>query len=421
MKVLIIGGGGREHALSQAISNSPLLTELLVCPGNPGISKFAKCIDIDINDINKIFTEIKNLKPDLVVIGPEAPLVNGIVDKLERINIRCFGPNSNAAKLEGSKIFARKFCDRNKIAQPRWNHFSEIEKATEYAKTLGGYCVVKANGLAAGKGVFICKNFNEASVAISKILKNEIGIKETHILVEERLLGPEMSVFAVINGEKVFWLASAQDFKRIFEKDEGENTGGMGAISPSPYENQNLKKKILNDILIPVAESMKKEGNPYNGILYAGLMLTKSGPKLIEFNCRFGDPEAQAILPRMQTDILSLIFSSLNEKKLPALKWRHKFSVTVVLASKGYPKKYIKNTKIDFIPNTDDFPYSILFHSGTSFNYKKEIIASGGRVFSVTGFGNDINSARINSYKLVNCIKWSNGYFRNDIAKDFVS
>ena len=416
MKVVIIGGGGREHALSSAISLSPILKELIICPGNPGIETVGNCIDIDFTKTDKTIEIIKRINPDLVIIGPEFPLVDGIVDKLESLKIKTFGPRKNAAKIEGSKIFAREFCDKYNIPQPSWKRFIDIKKATNFAIELDGYCVVKANGLAAGKGVFVCNNIDESSEAISEILKGKFGKEGNEILIEERISGPEISVFAIINEEKVFWLASAQDYKRVFDGDKGPNTGGMGAISPSPYEDEKLKLNIMHKILEPLAVNMKKEGNPYKGILYAGLMLTEDGPKVIEFNCRFGDPEAQAILPRLNSDLLSIICLSLNKKEFEELKWANDVSVNVVLASKGYPGLFSKGSKIK-LPNLDKYQNCFIYHSGTSINENKELISDGGRVLSVTGLGSNFINARNNAYKIIKKIKCSNLFFREDIGK----
>ena len=302
MKVLIIGSGGREHALAWAVSASPLCDQLLVAPGNPGIAELidgrGRCIPASLDDLDSLVALAIDETCDLVIIGPEAPLVDGLADKLETAGIAVCGPRAAAAQLEGSKRFARAFCARHDIAQPQWQYFTQTAPACAFARSLGA-CVVKADGLAAGKGVIICDNADEAEQAIHSLLGGRFGTASAEILVEERISGPEMSAFALLDGADAIWLGSAQDHKRAYDGDKGPNTGGMGAISPSPFETDALRAEVMEKIIWPVAQGMADEGTPYRGILYAGLMLTQSGPQIIEFNCRFGDPEAQTILPRL--------------------------------------------------------------------------------------------------------------------------
>ena len=347
MKIILVGSGGREHALAWAISDSPLCDELIVTPGNPGTQAYGRRANIAAEDIEGLVHLAQTEQADIVVIGPEVPLVEGLADRLEAVGIRAFGPSAAAARLEGSKRFARDFCKRHHIPQPQWDYFSTAEPAREFAASLSGGAVVKADGLAAGKGVTVCDNAEQAAASIEEMLAGRFGAASAQILVEERISGPEFSAFALLDGEEAVWLASAQDHKRAYDGDEGPNTGGMGAVSPSRFDTDDLREQIMKEIIRPVAKGMAAEGNPYRGILYAGLMLTDKGPQVIEFNCRFGDPEAQVILPRMKSDLLSAIYT-VTEGGLKNfdMRWDEDSAVTIVMAAKGYPNSYEKGSRI---------------------------------------------------------------------------
>lgn len=417
MNVLIVGGGGREHALAKAISTSIKCTRLYAVPGNPGISKFATCIELSSENNEAIIQECKRFNIELVVIGPEVPLVAGLADALRASNILAFGPSAAAAELEGSKYFARDFCKRYDIPQPNFSRFTDNQKAKKYVDEMGSECVVKADGLAAGKGVVVCKTKKQAFDTIDMMLSGGFGAASDTIIVEECISGAELSAFALIDSEEVIWLASARDHKRAFNGDEGPNTGGMGAVSPSPDETNKLREHIIEKILNPVAKGMVLDGKPYTGILYAGLMLTDTGPKVIEFNCRFGDPEAQVILPRLESDLLDLILLHCNQAQKDAvIKFSNDVAITVVMANKGYPGSYEPNSiikDIDLVSlNTDCF----IYHSGTAMNQKGEIIAKGGRVLSITAKAKSYQKARLEAYETVSKINWENGFYRTDIA-----
>jgi len=417
MKILIIGGGGREHALAWSISASPLCDELIIAPGNPGIAKLGRCVDIPAEDTDRLARLAGDEGVDLVIVGPEVPLVAGLVDRLVEAGIPAFGPRADAAQLEGSKAFARDFCDRHAIPQPRWQKFQNTEQAKAFAADLNGYCVIKADGLAAGKGVIVCANGDEANQAIDELLGGKFGAASSEILVEERITGPEISAFALLDGEAALWLASAQDHKRAFDGDEGPNTGGMGAVSPSPFETDVLREEIMRTIIAPVATGMAAKGQPYSGVLYAGLMLTKDGPKVIEFNCRFGDPEAQVILPRLKSDFLSAALT-VAEGGLQNfdLRWTDDAAVTVVMAADGYPEAYHKGQPIGGADQLETEGGGLIFHAGTARNSAGQLVSSGGRVLAVTALGADKDKARQTAYQAVQKIDWRGAMFRTDIA-----
>ena len=419
MKILIIGSGGREHALAWSIFDSPLCDELIIAPGNPGIAQLGRCEAVSAEDTAALVELAKNEAADLVVVGPEVPLVNGLADDLIAADIPVFGPHAAAARLEGSKAFARDFCERHNIPQPKWQNFTKPEAATAFAAELNGYCVIKADGLAAGKGVVICSNLKEAEQAIIELLGGRFGLASQEILVEERITGPELSAFALVDGKSVLWLASAQDYKRAFDGDAGPNTGGMGAVSPSPYETDVLRDQIMSTIITPVAKGMAAEGCPYNGVLYAGLMLTEDGPKVIEFNCRFGDPEAQVVLPRLKSDFLSAALTVV-EGGLENfdLRWIDQTAVTVVMAADGYPGSYQKGQPIHGADQLETADGSLIFHAGTESANDGQLISAGGRVLAVTALGNDRQLARSEAYAAVKTIFWPDAMFRTDIAAD---
>ena len=417
MKVLVVGSGGREHALCWSVSASPLLTELIIAPGSMAMASLGRLCDVAADDCDGIVALAQREAVDLVIIGPEVPLVDGLADKLDIAGIKTFGPRASAAQLEGSKEFARAFCDRHNIPQPAWQRFANTQPAKEFALGLNGYCVIKADGLAAGKGVIVCDNQGEAEAAIDELLAGRFGDASSTILVEERINGPEISAFALLDGDTALWMASARDHKRAFDGDAGPNTGGMGAVSPSPHETEALKQDILDKIIHPVAKGMAAEGTAYTGILYAGLMLTDTGPQVIEFNCRFGDPEAQVILPRLRSDFLSAVMTQieggLNHFDM---RWSDDSAVTVIMAANGYPGAYEKGTRITGLETAEALDDVTLFHAGTKQGENGEILASGGRVLAITATGADAHEARSKAYEAVDAIEWPDGFCRRDIA-----
>jgi len=419
MKVLLVGSGGREHALALALSGSPLLQELLIAPGSPALGKLGRLIAVPVEETDQLCVLARDEQVDLVVIGPELPLVNGLADRLDSLGIAAFGPRAAAARLEGSKEFARAFCARHAIPQPAFAAFEEPAGAVTFARSLNGYCVVKADGLAAGKGVVVCDDISMAEQAIHAMLDGQFGAASRRILIEERISGPEISAFALLDGPEAIWMASARDHKRAYDQDQGPNTGGMGAVSPSPHETEALRDQIMDQIIRPVARGMAEEGTPYTGILYAGLMLTKDGPKVIEFNCRFGDPEAQVILPRLKSDLLSAMLTQ-TEGGLSHfdMRWSPDHAVTVVLASNGYPGSYETGSRIDGLEKLGNAQQVIAYHAGTGLDEAGHIIATGGRVLAMTGLGPDRQAARERAYQGVEMINWPGGFCRRDIAAD---
>ena len=419
MKVLLVGSGGREHALALALSGSPLLQELLIAPGSPALGKLGRLIAVPVEETDQLCDLARDEQVDLVVIGPELPLVNGLADRLDSLGIAAFGPRAAAARLEGSKEFARAFCARHAIPQPAFAAFEEPAGAVAFARSLNGYCVVKADGLAAGKGVVVCDDISMAEQAIHAMLDGQFGAASRRILIEERISGPEISAFALLDGPEAIWMASARDHKRAYDQDQGPNTGGMGAVSPSPHETEALRDQIMDQIIRPVARGMAEEGTPYTGILYAGLMLTKDGPKVIEFNCRFGDPEAQVILPRLKSDLLSAMLTQ-TEGGLSHfdMRWSPDHAVTVVLASNGYPGSYETGSRIDGLEKLENAQQVIAYHAGTGLDEAGHIIATGGRVLAMTGLGPDRQAARERAYQGVEMINWPGGFCRRDIAAD---
>ncbi len=419
MNILVVGGGGREHAIALSLFNSPLTKKLIVAPGNPGIERFAECKLIEADNIEGQCKLAKDMNADIVLIGPEIPLVLGLKDKLTRLGIKSFGPTAKAAQLEGSKNFSRNFCDRHSIPQPKFKYCRDLKSAADEIKSLKGYCVVKADGLAAGKGVFVCETIEQALQASKEMLEeNKFGEAGKSILIEERINGIEASVFAVADGDNVTLLGTAQDHKRAYDNDEGPNTGGMGAISPAPALNQTLIKKIKEKIISPTIQGMKSEGMEYEGILYAGIMLTEEGPKVIEFNCRFGDPETQVVLPRLKTDLVEIITRSVEKDiKDFEIELIEDTAITVVIASKGYPASFKKQIALPSLNKFEKLEDITIYHSGTSINKEQNLVSNGGRVLCITSLGENINSCRKKAYEVIENINWDNGFYRKDIGK----
>ena len=414
MKVGIIGSGGREHAICVSLYNSENIEEIFCFPGNGGTSKISKNIDIELSDFKKIKDFIKQNNIDYVIVGPEQPLVDGIVDYLESFEIKVFGPNKLASQLEGSKIFTKKLCKEYDIPTANFGIFKNNSDAKNFLKNCDFPIVIKADGLAAGKGVYISQNYLEASDAVEEIFNGKFGVAES-ILIEEFLDGEEMSFFIISDGKNYKTFGTAQDHKRVFEGDKGKNTGGMGAYSPSRLETNELNKKILKRIIEPTLNGLKKINCEYRGFLYAGLMIVKNEPYLIEYNVRMGDPECQTLLPKLKTDF-SIIIKKCLERKLHDLniEWHNDKSICIVLCSKGYPENYQNNIELN-LKNLDMKKHQYLFHAGTKYLNNK-IVSNGGRVLNVVTRSDDFKSARQSTLNLLNDINWENGFYRKDIG-----
>ena len=416
MNILLIGSGGREHAIAKKLYESPDTKKIFCTPGNPGTEKYAVSVVLNTSNHNEILSYCKNNEINLVVIGPEIPLVEGLVDFLNKYNILVFGPKKLAAKLEGSKKFTKEICEKYNIPTAKYKSFNEENLAIDYLKTQNFPIVIKADGLAAGKGVIIAENLNEGIDAIKKIFSGIFDKAGNKIIIEEFLIGEEVSFFILADENNFIELTSAQDHKRIGLNDTGPNTGGMGAYSPAPIMTDELKKKTIERIIKPTLEAMKKLGCPFTGILYAGLMITNEGPKLIEYNVRFGDPECQVILPRLKTDLLSLIVNCCRNKLSESIvEWNKNYALTIVMASEGYPGSYKKNQLITGIDSAEKNPNTTIFYAGTK-KSGNSIMTNGGRVLSVTCFGKTVKEANLNAINAIKLIKWDNSYYRSDIG-----
>ena len=416
MNIGIIGSGGREHSICFKLKQSSLVNRIYCIPGNAGTSELSENLNIDINDFEKIYREIKNKDIKLLIVGPEVPLVNGIVDYFQKKNIKVFGHNKNASRLEGSKLFMKKICKDFNIPTAKYEEITSENQAKKIINNFNFPIVVKSDGLAAGKGVTICKNKKEAIKDILEILNGKFKSSKK-VIIEEFLKGEEASYFIISDGKNYLPIGTAQDHKRIGENDTGLNTGGMGAYSPSKIISKDIEKKILRKIIAPTIKAMESIGSPYKGILYAGLMIDKSEPKLIEYNIRLGDPECQVLMMRLKNDLLDLILStfnnSLREKKI---SWIKNPGITIVAASKGYPGKFdtlkeIKNLKSIKVDKSQQ-----LFHAGTIKSKGGKILSNGGRVLNSTVIDSDLLKAREKALKILDKIKWKNKYYRRDIG-----
>jgi phosphoribosylamine--glycine ligase len=418
MKVLVIGSGGREHALCWAIAASPVLENLWCAPGNPGIAEFAECIPIDIMDFPALIQFASEHKVDLVIPGPEAPLVAGITDAMQAAGIACFGPTKAAARLEGSKAFAKEIADAAGIPTASWRQFEKAEEAKKYIRRHGTPIVVKADGLAAGKGVIIANNDDEAFSAIDAIMeKRAFGDSGSTVVIEECLVGEEVSLFALCDGLSAVLLGSAQDHKRVGDGDTGPNTGGMGAYAPVPTFPPSDENKAFNLMIRPALAEMARRGTPFRGVLFAGLMLTPSGPKLIEFNVRFGDPECQVLLSRLQSDLLPALRAACNgELSKVDLGFQQKATVGVVMAAKGYPEAPQLGGIISGLDRANTMPGVRVFHAGTKGDTDGTIRAASGRVLAVCATADTLKEARDQAYRAIDQINWPSGFCRRDIG-----
>ena len=416
MKILVVGSGGREHALCWAIAASPLCDTLYCAPGNGGISREAVCVPIDPLDIDALVNFAKSTGIDFVVVGPEAPLAAGLVDRLEASGIAAFGPSAKAAQLEASKGFARDLCQRYGIPGPDYARFTEPAAALNYIRSRGAPIVVKADGLAAGKGVTVAASLAEAEAAVVALAEGQFGQAGSEIVIEELLRGEEASFFALVNGDTVLPLVGAQDHKAVGEGDIGPNTGGMGSYSPAPVLTEHLEQRIIEEIIVPVARAMVEEGHSYKGVLYAGVMIGDEGPKVLEFNVRFGDPECQVLLPRLMSDLLpALIATRDGELAHFDLRWLPSAALCVVMAAKGYPGDYEKGSEIKGLQKLDDMDDVIAFHAGTRLEEGK-VITAGGRVLGVTALGGDVAEAQARAYQAIDMLDWPSGFCRRDIG-----
>lgn len=416
MNIAIIGSGGREHSLCFKLKKSKKVSKIFCFPGNAGTSSISKNIKVDTNNFSKIFKHIKKNKINLIVVGPEVPLVNGIVDYFKKRNIRIFGPSKKASKLEGSKVFMKNFCKKFKIPTAKYKQVFNLDDAKHFISTLKFPIVVKADGLAAGKGVTICKNKKKALLEIKKIFNGKFKSSKK-VVVEEFLAGEEASYFVITDGKSFKNIGTAQDHKRIGEGDTGPNTGGMGAYSPSYIINKKMENKIINKIIIPTINGMRKIGCRYQGILYAGLMINNNEPKLIEYNVRFGDPECQVIMMRLKNDLLELIQSTLNKNlKKKRIVWERKKAITVVVANKGYPGKYKNNIELKNLYKIKQNSKMQLFHAGTIIDERNKVKTNGGRVLNATVMNQNLKVARDTAHKMIKRIVWKNKYYRKDIG-----
>ncbi|MBF0249532.1 MAG: phosphoribosylamine--glycine ligase [Alphaproteobacteria bacterium] len=417
MKVLVVGSGGREHALCWAIAKSPKCEKLYAAPGNAGIAQVAECVSIKAEDVNELVKFAKDEKIDFVVVGPEQPLVDGLVDKLAQAKIKAFGPSAKAAALEGSKAFMKDLLATHNIPTGAYGVFDEPDAAKEYILRQDGPVVVKADGLAAGKGVIVCHNKNEAYAAIDHIMtERAFGSAGDEVLVEELLVGEEVSFFALVDGKTAVAMASAQDHKAVHEGDTGPNTGGMGAYSPTPLIDAKMQKRIMETIIQPTIDAMAAEGRPFKGVLFAGLMITKDGPKVLEYNVRFGDPECQVLMARFSSDPLEALLAC-AEGRLADTKitWKRNTALVVVMAADGYPGHYAKGTEIKALDKAAAVDGALVFHAGTKAKGKK-ILANGGRVLGVTAVGKTVKDAQAKAYEAVDQIDWPEGFCRRDIG-----
>jgi len=421
MKILVIGSGAREHAIIHQINQSSKAKQIFALPGNAGIANIATNVEnIKINDHNQIIKFCQENQIDLVIIGPEQPLVDGLVDDLQANNIKVFGPSKQASRLEASKIFTKKICDQYNIPTAFYQEFDQVENALKFLKDNQDYpIVIKADGLAAGKGVIIAQDYHQASNEVKQIMDGKFGSAGNKIIIEEFLDGVEVSYFAICDGKNAQFFGSAGDHKKIGEGETGLNTGGMGTYSPSPFIDQKLQQEIFDQFIIPTLKAMSDLNSPFIGFLFAGIILTKKGPKLLEFNTRFGDPEAQVILPRLETDFIDIILAAINGNLDQIdIKFSNQKGVCVIIASKGYPENYQKNQPINLPSKIAD--NQLIFHAGTKM-IDGQILSNGGRVLAAVSFADNFELAINSAYQLVANIDYKDGYYRKDIGGNVLS
>jgi phosphoribosylamine---glycine ligase len=416
MHILLLGSGGREHALAWKIAASPLVTKLWCAPGNAGIAREAECVALDIADHAAVIDFCRSNAVDFVVVGPDAPIAAGIVDDLNAAGFKAFGPTRAAGRLESSKIFTKELCQANHIPTAAYGHFHDAEAAKAYIRQQGAPIVVKADGLAAGKGVVVAMNLNEALAAVDMMFGGGFGAAGAEVVVEEFMQGEEASFFALCDGEHALPLATAQDHKRAFDGDKGPNTGGMGAYSPAPVMTEALCTRVMEEMIKPTLRALQAMGSPYKGVLYAGVMVTKDGPKLVEYNARFGDPECQVLMLRMMSDILpALIACADGQLKNFSLRWFDDVALTVIMATEGYPGDYGKGSVIEGLDDAAKVEGVEIFHAGTRTDGTR-ILANGGRVLNICATGKTVTEAQQRAYQAVDRIKWPDGFCRRDIG-----
>lgn len=419
MKILIVGGGGREHAIAVAVAESPKADKIYCAPGNAGIAEVAECVPIGVDEFDRIASFAKEKEVDLVIVGPDDPLAAGLVDVLEEAGLRVFGPRKNAAILEGSKAFSKDLMKKYNIPTAAYETYDDAKKAEAYLETADYPVVLKADGLALGKGVLICNTKEEALEGVKSImLDKQFGAAGNRMVVEEFMTGREVSVLSFVDGKTIRIMTSAQDHKRACDGDKGLNTGGMGTFSPSPFYTKEVDDFCKQYIYQPTVDAMAKEGREFKGIIFFGLMLTQKGPKVLEYNARFGDPEAQVVLPRMKNDIVDVMEACIDGTldKID-LQFEDNAAVCVVLASRGYPVKYEKGLKISGLEKFKDADGYYCFHAGTKFDSQGNIVTNGGRVLGITATGDDLKAARANAYKAAGWVDFANKYMRTDIGK----
>ncbi|MCR5061274.1 MAG: phosphoribosylamine--glycine ligase [Saccharofermentans sp.] len=419
MKVLVVGGGGREHAIIMKLSESPKVDEIYCAPGNGGISKYAKCFDVKATDIEGMVALAEQLKPDMVVVAPDDPLVLGMVDSLNSKGFKTFGPKANAAIIEGSKVFSKELMKKYDIPTAFYEVFTDSDSAIAYLKAQNSYpAVIKADGLALGKGVIIAQNEEEAVTAVKEMIDDlKFGKSSSRIVIEEFLTGPEVSVLAFTDGKTMVPMISSMDHKRALDGDKGLNTGGMGTLSPNPCYTPEVAKECMDKIFIPTMEAMNKEGRTFEGCLYFGLMITPKGPKVIEYNCRFGDPETQVVLPMLDGDLYE-IFDAIYEHRLADvdIKWHDGSCACVIMASGGYPESYKKGIPMEGFDNKGQIDGCFVYHAGTKVDDNGVFLTNGGRVIGVTSKGKDLETALANAYEGVSKIRFDGMHYRKDIG-----
>ncbi len=417
MQILVVGSGGREHALCWKLSQAKNCEKLYCAPGNAGIASFAECVAIAADNVDDLVKFAKEKGIGFVVVGPEAPLVAGLVDKLEAIGIPAFGPSAKAALLEGSKGFMKDIAARYNVPTAWYGRFTEAEKAKAFIREKGAPIVVKADGLAAGKGVTVCTKIEEALAAVDQAMNDKaFGEAGNEVVIEEFLAGEEASFFALVDGKTAIAMGAAQDHKAVGDGDTGPNTGGMGAYSPAPIVTSAMAEEVMEKLIMPTVRGMEAEGRPFKGVLFAGLMIDEKGPKLLEYNVRFGDPECQALMARLDSDLLELLLAT-SQGRLDQIKvkWRDETALVVVMAAQGYPGNYLKNTEIKGLDAANQVEGVIVLHAGTKADGER-ILATGGRVLGVTALGSTVKEAQSRAYQAVDKINWPEGFCRRDIG-----